>query len=91
MFNSTLHQTIINILFNIVLPTATFARGLRCLKNGLLNVHRYVSATIFETPCPQSNVLVNNAGKDEEIDDLLVEYDNLIHQLNKIMKTLGAE
>lgn len=45
----------------------------------------------FET---QNHLLYGNGGKyfkDEDISDLLVEYDNMIHQLNKIMKTLGAE
>ena len=45
----------------------------------------------FET---QSHLLYGNDVKyfrDEDIDGFLVEYDNLIHQLNKIMKTLGAE
>jgi len=41
---------------------ANFACGLRYLKNGLLNVYVYVSATISETPYPQPNFLVNNAG-----------------------------
>jgi len=41
---------------------AKFGCGLRYLQNGLLNVHRYVSATISETPYPQLNFLMNNAG-----------------------------
>lgn len=45
----------------------------------------------FET---QSHLLYGNDVeyfKDEDISDLLVGYDNLIHQLNKIIKTIGAE
>lgn len=45
----------------------------------------------FET---QSHILYGNEVKyfnDEEISGLLEEYDNLIYQLNKIMKSLGAE
>ena len=40
-----------------------FDCGLRCPENGLLNVLRYVFATISETPYPQPNYLMNNAGK----------------------------
>jgi len=64
MIISKIHQTKIKILFNALSLTATFTRGLHCLGNGLLNVRQPtdVSATISETPCPQPNVLVNNAG-----------------------------
>ena len=43
-------------LRNLVVDCAPTFRG------GLLNVHLYVSATISETPYPQPNFLVNNAG-----------------------------
>ena len=48
-----IHQTTIEILFNVWSHTATFSCGLRSLENGLLNVHRYVSATISH---PDSSV-----------------------------------
>ncbi len=40
---------------NTLSDTAKFDRLLRCPENGLLNVLGYVSATIFGTPCIQSN------------------------------------
>ena len=59
---SEIHQTKNNFLSTYCLLAAKFSCGLRCLENGLLNVLRYVSATISLTPCPQPNFLVNNTG-----------------------------
>lgn len=70
--------------------SANIAEGFgRRTKNDKMYFYTVSRGSAFET---QSHLLYGNDVRyfaDEQTDQLVDEYDKLIHQLNKIMKTLG--